>query len=54
MVRDQLDTLTDDQKTAIFFSLFTKELLSDLQYRFKMSVDADQKVEEVIDQMKPI
>ena len=52
VVNDQLHTLTEGQRTAIFFSLFTKELLSDLQYRFKMSVDADQKVEEVIDQMK--
>ena len=52
VVSDQLDSLTDKQKTAIFFSLFSNELLSDLQYRFNMSVDADQKVEDVVEQMK--
>ena len=52
MVSDQLDTLGDDQKTAIFFSLFSKELLSDLEYRFKINLNAEQKVEDVIEKMK--
>ena len=52
VISDQLDTLSDPQKTAIFFSLFTKELLSDMQYRFKIDIDADQKVEEVIAKIK--
>lgn len=49
---DQLDTLGDDQKTAVFFNLFSKELLNDLEYRFKISIDAEQKVEEVIEKIK--
>ena len=52
VVSDQLDTLSDPQKTAIFFSLFTKELLSDLEYRLKINVDADQKVDDVIAKIK--
>ena len=30
VISDNLETLTDQQKTAVFFSFFTKELLSDL------------------------
>ena len=44
VISDNLDTLSYKQKTAIFFSFLTKELLSDLQYRFKIDIDADQKV----------
>ena len=49
---DKLDTLSPQQQTAIFFSLFTKELLSDMEYRFKINLDADQNVDEVIEKMK--
>ena len=52
VVSDNLDSLSDKQKTAIFFSSFTKELLSDMEYRFKIDINADQKVEEVIESMK--
>ena len=52
VVSDQLDTLGDEQKTEIFFSLFTKELLSDLDYRFKINVNAERKLEEIIEKMK--
>ena len=31
VISDSLETLTDQQKTAVFFSFFTKELLSDLE-----------------------
>ena len=36
------------QFSSVFF---TKDLLSDLEYRFKVDIDADQKVEEVIEAM---
>ena len=52
VVSDQLETLTDQQQTAIFFSFFTKELLSDLEYRFKIDINDDQKTEDFIDAMK--
>ena len=52
VVSDQLDTLAEEQKTAIFFSMFSKEFLSDLEYRFKINIDADQRVEEIIEKMK--
>ena len=52
VMSDQLNTLTDQQKTAIFFCLFTKELLGDLQYIFKINVDAEQKVNDTIESMK--
>ena len=52
VVSDNLDSLSDKQKTAIFFSFFTKELLSDLEYRFKIDINADQKVEDVVESMK--
>ena len=32
--------------------MFTKDLLNDVEYRFKINVSAEQKVEEVIDAMK--
>ena len=49
---DKLDFLSPQQQTAIFFSLFTKELLTDMEYRFKINLDADQNVDEVIEKMK--
>ena len=52
VISDRLDTLPDKEKTAIFFSFFSKELLSDLEYRFKVNIDAEQKVEYVIEAMK--
>ena len=33
------------------FSLFTKELLSELEYRFKIDITANQKVADVLDKM---
>ena len=48
----EVDTLSPQQQTAIFFSLFTKELLSDMEYRFKINLDADRNSNEVIDKMK--
>ena len=45
VISDRLETLTDRQRTAVFFTFFTKELLSDMKYRFKIDTDADQKVE---------
>ena len=52
VISDNLETLTDQQKTAVFFSFFTKELLSNLEYRFKINIDADQRVEDIFDTMK--
>ena len=51
-ISDNLDTLTDKQQTAILFSFFTKELLSDMEYRFKINIEAEQTVEEVLEAMK--
>ena len=51
-VSDQLDALNDEQKTEIFFNLFSKELLSDLEYSFKITVNAEQKVDGIIEKMK--
>ena len=47
-----METLTEQQQTAVFFSFFTKELLSDLEYRFKINITADQKVEDILETMK--
>ena len=52
VISDNLDSLTDQQTTAVFFSFFTKELLNDLEYRFKINVDADRLVDDVITAMK--
>ena len=53
MITEQLATLKDNEKTAIFLTMLSKELLEDLQYRFKIDIDADgQKVEDVIEAMK--
>ena len=49
---DSLETLTTQQQTAIFFSLFSKELLSDLEYRFKIHLNTDQEVDEIIEKIK--
>ena len=35
VISDNLNTLADQQKTAVLFSFFNKELLSDLEYRLK-------------------
>ena len=47
-----LGTLTELTKIAVFFRFFTNELLSDLEYRFKININADQKVMDIIDTMK--
>ena len=52
VISDNLESLTDQQKTAVFFSFLTKELLSDLEYRFKINIDADQRVEDIFETMK--
>ena len=51
-ISDNLETLPDEQKTAIFFSFFTEELLIDVEYWFKLNLDADQKAEDIISAMK--
>ena len=51
-VSDKLALLSLQQQTSIFFSLFTKELLSDMEHRFKINLDADQNVGEEIEKMK--
>merc|ERR1712074_106880 len=51
-ISDNLETLSDKQQTAILFSFFTKELLSDMKYRFKINLEAEQTVEEVLEAMK--
>ena len=51
-ISDNLDTLEEKQQTAILFSFFTKELLNDMEYRFKIYINGDQYVEEVLEQMK--
>ena len=48
VISDKLDTLDDKQKTAILFSLFTNELLSDVEYRFKIYVIAVEKVDDAL------
>lgn len=52
VISDNLETLTKQQQTAVFFSFFTKELSSDLEYRFKININAEQKVKEIIETMK--
>merc|ERR1712077_77026 len=52
-ISDNLDTLEEKQQTAILFSFFTKELLSDMEYRFKIDINGEQSVEEVLEAMKP-
>ena len=42
-ISDNLASLPDNQQTAILFSFFTKELLSDLEYRFKVNITTEQK-----------
>ena len=51
-VSDSLETLTTPQQTAIFFSLFSKELLSDLEYRFQIDLNTDQEVDEILEKIK--
>ena len=51
-ISDNLEALTDQQQTAILFSFFSKELLSDLEHRLKENIDVEQKVEEVMEAMK--
>ena len=51
-ISDNMKSLADEQQTAILFSFFSKELLSDLEYRFKISINTDQTVVEVMDAMK--
>ena len=52
VISDNLETLTDQQKTAVFFSFFTKELLGDLEYCFKINIDADQLADDIVTTMK--
>ena len=53
MITEQLATLKDNEKTAIFLAMLSKELLEDLQYRFKIDTDTEgQKVEDVIEAIK--
>ena len=52
VISDNLKSLTEQQQTAILFSFFSKELLSDLEYRFKVNIDVEKTVEEVIEAMK--
>ena len=51
-ISDTLETLSDKQQTAILFSMFSKELLSDLEYRFKINVGTDQKFEDILQAME--
>ena len=51
-ISDNLETVSDNQPTAILFSFFTRELLSDMEYRFKINIEAEQTVEEVLEAMK--
>ena len=51
-ISDNLESLSNKQQTAILFSLFTKELLCDLEYRFKIDIEANQTVKEVLEAMK--
>ena len=44
-----MESLSDKQQTAILLSLFSKELLSDLEYRFKIDIGAEQTVEDVLE-----
>ena len=48
MISDNLDALSEQHQTAILFSFFSKELLNDLEYRLKINVDVQQKVDEVV------
>ena len=43
-ISDNLETLSDKQQTAILFSLFSKELISDLEYRFKIDINAEKRL----------
>ena len=52
VISDNLKSLTEQQQTAILFSFFSKELLSDLEYRFKVNIDVEKTVEEVMEAMK--
>ena len=51
-ISDNLKVLSEQQQTAILFSFLSKELLSDLEYRFKINIDVQQKVDEVIEGIK--
>ena len=51
-ISDTLETLSDEQHTAILFSIFTKELHSDVEYWFKVNTDTDRKMEDVLKAMK--
>ena len=35
-----------------FFTLLSKELFNDLPYKFKISIDTEQRVEDIVDKMK--
>ena len=51
-ISDNLEVLTDQQQTAFFSVFFSKELLSGLEYRFKVNIDFEQKVGEVMAAIK--
>lgn len=52
MISDNLEALTNQQKTAVLFSFFSKELLIAIEYWFKVNIDIKQKVDEVMEAMK--
>ena len=51
-ISDDLEALTDQRQIAILFGFLSKELLSDLEYWFKVNIYVEQKVNEVMEAMK--
>ena len=49
MISDNVGALSEQQQTAILYSFFSKELLSNLECQFKINIDVQQKVGEVIE-----
>ena len=51
-ISENLEVMTDRQKTATFLGFFSKELLDDLENDFKIDISPEQKVEDVIEKIK--
>ena len=51
-ISENIEGTTDRQKTATFLGFFSKELLNDLENDYKINISPDQKVEDVVDNIK--
>ena len=51
-ISENIEGMTDRQKTATFLGFFSKELLDDLENEFKINISPEQKVRDVVENIK--